>query len=105
MLTLYNLLILLNSEKFSIIIEFSIFRQANGFLFVEFTLVFYEIIFQVMIALRAHKQIANYPVRMQKLIAQYGFLECFEEKRCIVKQGHPPQAFYYIFYGSGLDVH
>lgn len=57
-----------------------------------------------MIALRAHKQIANYPVRMQKLIAQYGFLECFDEKRCVVKQGHPPQAFYYIFYGSGQSM-
>ena len=56
---------------------------------------------QVMIALRTHKQIANCPVRMQRLIARYGVLESFNEKRCIVKQGHPAQAFYYIFYGTG----
>ncbi|XP_067932810.1 uncharacterized protein [Watersipora subatra] len=52
------------------------------------------------IALRAHKEIANCPVRMQTLIAKYGMLETFEAKRCIVKQGHPPEAFYYIFYGT-----
>lgn len=56
---------------------------------------------QVMVALQSHKQIANYPIRMQMLISKYGFLECFNEKRAIVRQGHPPQAFYFIFYGTG----
>ena len=54
-----------------------------------------------MIALRSHKQIANCPVRMQKLIARYGVLETYDPNRCIVKQGHEAQAFYYIFYGTG----
>lgn len=52
------------------------------------------------IALRSCRSISEYPIRMQKNIAQYGMLESYESKRVLLKQGHPPKAFYYIFYGT-----
>ncbi|XP_013391621.1 cyclic nucleotide-binding domain-containing protein 2-like [Lingula anatina] len=52
------------------------------------------------IALRSHKQVADYPLRMQRKLAQYGVLESYESKRVIVRQGHPPQGFYFILFGT-----
>nr|KAG5711384.1 hypothetical protein BaRGS_006081 [Batillaria attramentaria] len=53
-----------------------------------------------MIGLRGLPIIAEYPVRMQRNLAQYGRFECFDAKRVIVKQGRRPEGFYFVLYGS-----
>ncbi|XP_059167745.1 uncharacterized protein LOC131949800 [Physella acuta] len=52
-----------------------------------------------MIGLRGINSIAEYPVRMQRYLAQYGAIECYDARRVIIKQGRVPEAFYYILYG------
>ncbi|KAK7503360.1 hypothetical protein BaRGS_00005281 [Batillaria attramentaria] len=58
-----------------------------------------------MIGLRGLPIIAEYPVRMQRNLAQYGRFECFDAKRVIVKQGRRPEGFYFVLYGSGTGHH
>ncbi|CAH1784075.1 unnamed protein product [Owenia fusiformis] len=52
------------------------------------------------IALRGVSLIADYPVRMQKKLAQYGQFECYEAKRVLVRSGHPADAFYFLLDGT-----
>ncbi|OWF34659.1 uncharacterized protein LOC110443900 [Mizuhopecten yessoensis] len=53
-------------------------------------------------ALRNYKSIAEYPVRMQKLIAQRGWLESYDSKRVIVREGHIARGFYFILTGAAV---
>ncbi|CAD5121606.1 DgyrCDS10103 [Dimorphilus gyrociliatus] len=52
------------------------------------------------IALRRIKAFAAYPQRMQQLLCKAAWYECYDTKRAIVRQGHPPLAFYFILSGS-----
>ncbi|XP_060076881.1 uncharacterized protein LOC132556488 [Ylistrum balloti] len=53
-------------------------------------------------ALRNYKSIAEYPVRMQKLIAQRGWLESYDAKRVIIREGHIARGFYFILTGAAV---
>ncbi|XP_033746536.1 uncharacterized protein LOC117331767 [Pecten maximus] len=53
-------------------------------------------------ALRNYKSIAEYPVRMQKLIAQRAWLESYSAKRVIVREGHIARGFYFILTGAAV---
>ncbi|XP_053376981.1 uncharacterized protein LOC123529394 [Mercenaria mercenaria] len=57
-------------------------------------------VYYAMIALRGIDCIADYPLRMQEALARHGMFQCFDPKRIIVKQGHPPLYFYFILYGT-----
>ncbi|XP_076448694.1 uncharacterized protein LOC143285315 [Babylonia areolata] len=53
-----------------------------------------------MIGLRDIPQLAVFPVRMQKNLAQFGHFQCLPAKRMVLKQGHSPEGFYIILYGN-----
>ncbi|XP_064632602.1 uncharacterized protein LOC135490947 [Lineus longissimus] len=57
-------------------------------------------IYYAMIALRSVPAIADYPVRMQMRLAQWGSFQSFDAKRIIVRENDPPYAFYFILYGT-----
>ncbi|XP_052261967.1 uncharacterized protein LOC127865918 isoform X2 [Dreissena polymorpha] len=52
------------------------------------------------LVLRSIKAFAEYPNNMQKKLCEAGWFEAYEPKRAIVRQGHPPHAFYFILSGS-----
>ncbi|XP_064629939.1 uncharacterized protein LOC135488914 isoform X2 [Lineus longissimus] len=52
------------------------------------------------IALRNINAFAEYPKKIQKAMCQVGWCESYESKRAIVRQGHPPVAFYFILSGT-----
>ncbi|XP_038047769.1 cyclic nucleotide-binding domain-containing protein 2-like [Patiria miniata] len=52
------------------------------------------------IAIRALKAIAAYPVRMQKSLAAVSWCEAYGPTRVIVREGHKPRSFYFIYSGS-----
>ncbi|XP_022101229.1 cyclic nucleotide-binding domain-containing protein 2-like [Acanthaster planci] len=54
----------------------------------------------VQIAICGLKAIAAYPVRMQKSLARVGWYEAYGPNRVIIREGHKPQAFYFICSGS-----
>ena len=56
---------------------------------------------QIQVALRGLKDIVGYPVNMQKGLARVGWYESYGPNRVIVREGHKPRAFYFIFSGSG----
>ncbi|XP_060593908.1 uncharacterized protein LOC132748342 [Ruditapes philippinarum] len=58
--------------------------------------------YYVQIFLRNYKSIAEYPVKMQRLIAQRSWIESFDIKRVIVREGHVPMCFYFILSGSAI---
>ncbi|XP_013414119.1 cyclic nucleotide-binding domain-containing protein 2 [Lingula anatina] len=58
----------------------------------------------VEISLRNIKAYSDYTVRMQRKIAEVGMYERFEAKRIIVRQSHPPNAFYILLSGSVVVV-
>lgn len=51
-------------------------------------------------ALRNVKYIAEFPLRIQESLARVGFVECYEAKRFIVKEGGAPENAYIVLYGS-----
>ncbi|CAC5410324.1 unnamed protein product [Mytilus coruscus] len=57
-------------------------------------------IYSTQIAFRNIRSISDYPARMQRKIAEVGVYERYEAKRIIVRQGHPPSAFYFILSGD-----
>ncbi|XP_064632939.1 uncharacterized protein LOC135491170 isoform X2 [Lineus longissimus] len=57
-------------------------------------------LYNVQIALRNIKSISEYPVRMQRLIAENGVYYKYGAKRIVVRQGHPATGFYFILSGS-----
>ncbi|XP_071501662.1 uncharacterized protein [Diadema antillarum] len=54
----------------------------------------------VQIALRNIKAFAEYPIRMQGRLCKVGWLETYGPSRAILRQGHPPHAFYFILSGT-----
>ena len=56
----------------------------------------------VQIVLRSIKDYANYPVDIQKKIAEVGEYVKYESRRIIVREGHPAWNFYIILSGSGM---
>lgn len=55
----------------------------------------------LLLVLRSSQTFAEYPVRMQKMLCKVGWYEGYNSKRVIVRQGHPPHAFYFILSGTG----
>lgn len=53
------------------------------------------------IVLRSIKDYADYPVAIQKKIAEVGEYVKYESRRIIVREGHPAWNFYFILSGSG----
>ncbi|XP_065937898.1 uncharacterized protein [Magallana gigas] len=51
-------------------------------------------------ALRNVKYIAEFPLRIQESLARVGYVECYEPKRFIVKEGGAPENAYIVLYGS-----
>ncbi|KAL4226239.1 hypothetical protein ACF0H5_014223 [Mactra antiquata] len=56
----------------------------------------------IQIFLRNYKNIAEYPVKMQRLIAQRSWIESYDVKRVVVREGHVPMCFYFILSGSAI---
>ncbi|XP_054763252.2 uncharacterized protein LOC129269790 [Lytechinus pictus] len=54
----------------------------------------------VQIALRNIKAFAEYPIRMQGRLCKAGWLETYGANRAVLRQGHPPHAFYFILSGT-----
>ncbi|XP_013417241.1 uncharacterized protein LOC106178564 isoform X2 [Lingula anatina] len=54
----------------------------------------------LLIMLRTIKSFSEYPIRMQKRMCSVSWYEGYESKRAIVRQGHPPSAFYFILSGT-----
>ncbi|XP_071960143.1 uncharacterized protein [Antedon mediterranea] len=48
------------------------------------------------------RSFAEYPVKMQVKVAKVGWLQTFNPKRVVVREGHPPQYFYFLISGSIL---
>lgn len=46
------------------------------------------------------KYIAEFPLRIQESLARVGYVECYEPKRFIVKEGGAPENAYIVLYGS-----
>ncbi|XP_077870075.1 uncharacterized protein LOC144363027 [Saccoglossus kowalevskii] len=59
-------------------------------------------LYLVTIALRNVKSIAEYPVRMQRSVAEVGWYEAYDAKRVIVREGQPPISFYFLLSGSAV---
>ncbi|XP_022080342.1 uncharacterized protein LOC110973663 [Acanthaster planci] len=59
-----------------------------------------DLIKYVEIALRNIRAFAQYPKRMQHMLCRVGWLEEYESKRAILRQGHLPHAFYFILSGE-----
>eukprot|EP00795_Rhopilema_esculentum_P008978 gene8978-16619_t len=57
---------------------------------------------KVQFSLRSIQSFAEYPVRMQKKLVKVGWYEQHPAKRVILRQGHPPQAFYFVLSGSAV---
>ena len=55
----------------------------------------------VEIVLRSIKDYADYPVAIQRKIAEVGEYVKYESRRIIVREGHPAWNFYFILSGSG----
>ena len=47
------------------------------------------------------RTINDYPVKMQRNIARVGWYETYGANRVIIREGHRPDAFYFILSGSG----
>ncbi|XP_025107834.1 uncharacterized protein LOC112572390 [Pomacea canaliculata] len=58
----------------------------------------------IITSFRGISTIAELPVRMQKNLARFGYFECYEAKRMILKQGRKPMAFYFILYGKVVEA-
>ncbi|XP_041362226.1 uncharacterized protein LOC121378215 [Gigantopelta aegis] len=43
---------------------------------------------------------AEYPRRMQHRLCEVGWYETYEPKRAVIREGHPPHAFYFIISGT-----
>ncbi|XP_041350042.1 uncharacterized protein LOC121369190 [Gigantopelta aegis] len=59
-------------------------------------------IHHAMIALRGLKLVAEYPVRMQRNLAQYGYFSSYGPRRFVIKENRRPEGFYFIIYGKVL---
>eukprot|EP00794_Sanderia_malayensis_P008979 gene8979-9937_t len=57
---------------------------------------------KVLFSLRSIQSFAEYPVRMQKKLIKVGWYEGHSSQRVILRQGHPPQAFYFVLSGSAV---
>jgi hypothetical protein len=60
------------------------------------------VLIQATNALRNVKYIAEFPLRIQEALASVGFVECYEAKRFIVKEGGAPDNAYIVLYGSSM---
>ncbi|XP_052266404.1 uncharacterized protein LOC127868549 [Dreissena polymorpha] len=58
--------------------------------------------YYVQIFLRNYKSISEYPVKIQTMIAQRSWIESYDIKRVIVREGHVPMCFYFILTGSAI---
>ncbi|XP_064594724.1 uncharacterized protein LOC135461517 [Liolophura sinensis] len=54
----------------------------------------------LMVALKSIKSFKEYPRNIQEKLCQVGWYETFGPKRAIIRQGHPPRAFYFILSGT-----
>ncbi|XP_063448953.1 uncharacterized protein LOC134728309 [Mytilus trossulus] len=59
-------------------------------------------VYYIQIALRNYKSIVEYPVHMQKMLAEKAWYESYDAKRIIVREGHVPMCFYFLLTGSGV---
>jgi len=50
----------------------------------------------------SYRTLSEYPMAMQKMIAQRAWYEWYGAKRVIVREGHVAYSFFYILSGSGL---
>ncbi|KAL3851624.1 hypothetical protein ACJMK2_015357 [Sinanodonta woodiana] len=88
--------------KFKAITEAKVSQEAKRILKKKPTERTTEEIHYIQVALRNYKSIAEYPVHMQKMIAQRSWYEAFEPKRVILREGHVPLCFYFILSGSAV---
>ncbi len=59
---------------------------------------------QALLYLRNCKAFEQYPIKMQRRIAQAGIFERYDAKRIIVRQGHRASAFYFVLSGSVVVI-
>ncbi|XP_057311664.1 uncharacterized protein LOC130649409 isoform X2 [Hydractinia symbiolongicarpus] len=59
---------------------------------------------KTVLSLRSIKSFAEYPTRMQRKLVEVGWYERHSAKNMILRQGHPPQAFYFILSGKGVQI-
>ncbi|XP_057311665.1 cyclic nucleotide-binding domain-containing protein 2-like isoform X3 [Hydractinia symbiolongicarpus] len=57
---------------------------------------------KTVLSLRSIKSFAEYPTRMQRKLVEVGWYERHSAKNMILRQGHPPQAFYFILSGKAV---
>jgi len=58
----------------------------------------------VEIQLRSIKDYADFPIAIQRKVAEVGEYRKYEARRIIVREGHPAWNFYFILSGSGKLV-
>ncbi|XP_015779126.1 PREDICTED: uncharacterized protein LOC107356968 [Acropora digitifera] len=57
---------------------------------------------KVFFSLRSIQSFAEYPQRIQQKLVRVGWYETHQTKRAILRQGHIPQAFYFVLSGSAV---
>lgn len=57
---------------------------------------------KVLFSLRSIRSFAEYPQRIQQKLVRVGWYETHQTKRAILRQGHIPQAFYFVLSGSAV---
>ncbi|KAJ7340503.1 hypothetical protein OS493_003255 [Desmophyllum pertusum] len=57
---------------------------------------------KVQFSLRSIRSFAEYPQRIQQKLVKVGWYETHQTKRAILRQGHIPQAFYFVLSGSAV---
>ncbi|CAH3013636.1 unnamed protein product [Porites evermanni] len=57
---------------------------------------------KVLFSLRSIRSFAEYPQRIQHKLIKVGWFETHQAKRAILRQGHIPQAFYFVLSGSAV---
>ncbi|XP_068761592.1 uncharacterized protein [Montipora capricornis] len=57
---------------------------------------------KVLFSLRSIQSFAEYPQRIQQKLVRVGWYETHQTKRAILRQGHIPQAFYFVLSGSAV---
>ena len=59
------------------------------------------LVLQLIVMMGNYPSITEYPMVMQRMIAQRAWYESFEAKRVITREGHPATTMYYVLSGSG----
>ncbi|XP_031549510.1 uncharacterized protein LOC116287037 [Actinia tenebrosa] len=57
---------------------------------------------KILFSLRSIRSFAEYPQRIQNKLIAVGWFESHSAKRAILRQGHIPQAFYFVLSGSAV---